>query len=92
MLWLMMKIIVWRCFLEVGEVLFWNFYIVRDIVKYFYRSMFMKVFVIEEFGDFLKLKYIEVVKLEFGEGEVKKKKYMIVNLGVFGYDLVNLLL
>lgn len=54
--------------------------------------MFMKVFVIEEFGDFLKLKYIELVKLEFGEGEVKKKKYMIVNLGVFGYDLVNLLL
>lgn len=45
--------------------------------------MFMKVFVIEEFGDFLKLKYIEVVKLEFGEGEVKKKKIYDSEFGCF---------
>lgn len=86
----MMKIIVRRRFLEVGVALFRNPYTVRDTVKHFYRSMSMKALVIEEFGDSSKLKYTEVAKPEPGEGEVKKKKYMIVNLGAFGHDLVNL--
>lgn len=86
----MMKIIVRRRFLEVGVALFRNPYTVRDTVKHFYRSMSMKALVIEEFGDSSKLKYTELAKPEPGEGEVKKKKYMIVNLGAFGHDLVNL--